>query len=201
MGRFKRPLIYLGAVIVVALAIYCLTACGGTDNGTNQNGSDSKDLSAFTTTTLSGEEVDQSIFKDHKVTMVNFWATFCGPCINEMPDLAEIYNERKGADFNLIGIVMDVQEPNYEIRDGADKAAEDIINGTGADYMHLLLSSDIDANMTSVYDIQSIPTTFFVDSEGKVIGSYYVGSKSKADWESIIDEIAKEADSSSGEVE
>ena len=44
-------------------------------------------LSAFSTTDLEGNAVDQSMLADYDLTMVNVWATYCGPCISEMPDL------------------------------------------------------------------------------------------------------------------
>ena len=50
-------------------------------------------LGEFTATGLDGEEVDQSIFTGYDVTMVNVWATFCGPCLSEMPDLGALHQE------------------------------------------------------------------------------------------------------------
>ena len=50
-------------------------------------------FSNFTAITLDGETVTQDIFQDHDLTMINIWATFCGPCLSEMPDLGEIHEE------------------------------------------------------------------------------------------------------------
>ena len=69
-----------------------------TDTAPNETPADDSQASAgvmsrFTATDLEGVEVDQSIFSDYKLTMVNVWATFCTPCINEMPDLGELAAE------------------------------------------------------------------------------------------------------------
>lgn len=56
---------------------------------------------------FNGNDVDKSIFTDKKLTMVNVWGTYCGACIEEMPDLQEIYTEMKNKGVNVVGIVMD----------------------------------------------------------------------------------------------
>ena len=49
----------------------------------------------FTATDLKGAAVTSEIFSKNKVTMLNIWGTFCGPCIREMPDLAKLNEENK----------------------------------------------------------------------------------------------------------
>lgn len=190
MNKYKRPLIYLGLVIIIALTIFYTTGCGSSGNQSSDNvESPGKDLTAFVTTDIDGSEVDQSIFADHDMTLVNFWATFCGPCIQEMPYLAEINNDPDGEGINIVGIALDVQDQNLEVIDENVNEAHAIINETGADYPHLMNSQDIQSEMIVPYNIQSIPTTFIVDNTGKVIGGPYVGSKNKADWLGIIKEV------------
>lgn len=196
MKKYKRPLIYLGITLVLALVVYALSACGGSVENEQQARKDAnkpvgKDMTEFSVETLSGKTVDQTIFADNDVTMVNFWGTFCGPCIQEMPDLGEINNERKGTGFGIIGVVVDAQLKDLQINEEIYEDAKEIVKTTGADYEHLLLSADIVSEMMSIYDINSIPMTFFVDSTGKVIGEPYVGSRSKADWNEIIEEVTK----------
>lgn len=140
-----------------------------------------EDIVSFQTTTLTGESVDQSMFSDFKLTMVNVWATYCSPCISEMPELAEISKEYADKDFQMVGIVSDLQE-------GDDtSAANEIVSDTGADYTHLLLNQQV--YMTFLDGVTAVPTTFFVDSEGKIVGERYVGAKSKEEWVEIIESL------------
>ena len=54
---------------------------------------------------LEGNAVSQDIFSQSKLTMVNVWATYCNPCLNEMPGLGELAAEHDAEEFQLIGIV------------------------------------------------------------------------------------------------
>ena len=65
-------------------------------------------LSSFTAQDLNGNQVDQSVLADYQLTMVNIWATFCGPCLSEMPELGEIHAEYADKGVQVVGIVADV---------------------------------------------------------------------------------------------
>ena len=119
--------------------------------------------------------------------MVNIWATFCGPCIREMPELGEIAKEYKEKGVQIIGIVTDVQNQNGSISNKQIETANQIIQKTGADYPHLLPSNDL--YRAQLNQVDSVPTTIFVDKEGKTVGESYVGARSKEQWLKIIDEL------------
>lgn len=137
----------------------------------------------FETITLEGEEVNQEIFAEADLNMVNIWATYCGPCIREMPDLGTISREYAEQGFQIIGIISDVAEAK-------DEDAEAIVSYTQADYTHLLLSWDLLQNY--VDQVQVVPTTVFVDGEGKQVGEVYAGSRTEEEWKEIIDELLQE---------
>lgn len=141
---------------------------------------------SFTGTTLSGETLTSDCFADSKLTMVNVWATFCGPCINEMPDLGEIVKEYDAADFQLIGIISDVIEGE---EGDTFVEAQEIIAETGADYTHLLLNEELYVNLVGASD--SVPTTYFFNEKGEVLG-YLVGAQQKEVWKQIIDDLLAE---------
>lgn len=143
-----------------------------------------KDILLFETVDLEGETVDETVFMGKRLTMVNVWATYCAPCISEMPDLGEIAAEYEDKDFQIIGIVSDVQA-------GDDAAtAKELVSETGASYTHLLLNQDI--YMTFLNGVTSVPTTFFMDGEGNRIGETYIGSRDKSEWVEIIEELLQE---------
>ncbi|MEZ4509215.1 MAG: TlpA disulfide reductase family protein [Eubacteriales bacterium] len=59
----------------------------------------------FSVTTLTGDTLDQSVFSDNKLIMVNYWATWCGPCVGEIPDLIKISKDYADKGFVIIGVL------------------------------------------------------------------------------------------------
>lgn len=173
-------------ILACLLALVCLFF------GCNKEGAaePSKPLfDNFSTMDIQGNIVDQKIFADHKLTMVNIWATFCSPCIQEMPDLATL-NKAFGKDFQVVGIVIDTADRNGNIIAGKKQEALSIIDETGADYLHLLPS--ISLNKAYLSNVQSVPQTVFVDSAGRQVGKTYIGAKSYGQWKNIIADLLDE---------
>ena len=122
----------------------------------------------FTTENLALESVDSSIFGEKDLTVLNVWGTFCGPCINEMPELQKIY-ESLPKNANLIGIVADVPEG---MKDGVDNANY-IEKQTGVKYTNLTLSDSLSSFAKRFY---AVPSTIFVDKNGNIIGELVMGA-------------------------
>ncbi len=146
-------------------------------------------LSKFTATDLNGATIDESVLADYDLTMVNVWATFCGPCLREMPDLGELAKEYKEQGVQIVGMISDVLDSNGAIDPKQVSTAQDIVAQTKAEYIHILPSEDL---FGLLYQITSVPTTFFVDKDGNQVGEVYVGSKTKAEWKSIIEHTLAE---------
>lgn len=146
---------------------------------------ESKSLAPFWTLDLEGNEITETIFSPYQLTLVNIWATFCSPCLQEMPALAELRNEFASKNVNIIGIVTDVYHSNQKIFAENRNTANYIIDQTGADYIHLLPSQDL-VNLR-LKDSQVVPETFFVDSTGKIVGQTYYGARNKNAWKKIIE--------------
>lgn len=146
-------------------------------------------LANFKTIDIEGNAVDQTLWSGKKVTMLNIWGTFCGPCIREMPDLNELSEEYKDKEFQIVGLVIDVSAGDGNVIPSQIDVAKDIMEQTGVTYKVILPSKDL--NSAILKDIQSLPTTIFLDENGKVIGEYHIGSKSKADWENVIQSYLK----------
>lgn len=150
--------------------------------------SESPSFQAFNSVTLTGEAVNQDIFSDNQITMINIWATFCSPCISEMPDLAALNDAYDEGEFQVIGVVLDVLDQNGVSNDALDFAWR-IIETTGANYTHLLPSYDL--SLVKLNDVTAVPETLFVDSEGNLFTpeTQYLGAKSYDEWKSIIDSL------------
>lgn len=186
-------LAHTGAALACLLT---LAACSPAETMTSTPGlSASEDevqtgvLSVFSTTDLEGNTLDQSILADYDLTMVNVWATFCGPCINEMPDLGELAAEYADKGVQIIGLVSDTMDSDGTISDSQVETAKEIVAETGADYRHLLPSDDLLGILSQIY---AVPTTFFVDSEGVQVGDAIVTAQSKEKWIETIDGMLAE---------
>lgn len=192
-------------LLTVVLAL-CLTACGGqettqpettqpqttqTEGETTQSAETAQPgiLSVFTAQDLQGNGVNQEILKGKKLTMVNVWATFCGPCINEMPDLGALAQEYADKGVQIVGLLSDANASDGSVSASQVELAQEIVDATGANYLHIIPGTDM---MGLLYQITSVPTTFFVDETGKQVGTAYVGAKSKDAWATIIDQMLEE---------
>lgn len=177
-------------VVLGLVMLFAFAACGGNNEETTAPAPDGTSaqtenteglLSSFAAETLDGKSADQSIFKEKKVTMVNIWATFCGPCIGEMPDLQKLHEDYADKGFQVVGIVCDV----YDESD--IQTAKDIVKDTGVKYVSLLPSDSL--NEAKLKDVTSVPETFFVDEAGAVIAGPYIGSRSYDSWAEIIEGV------------
>lgn len=133
-----------------------------------------------------GNAVSSDILAQSRLTMINVWATYCNPCLREMPELGQLPDEYDAADFQLIGIISDVME---DADQKTMDVAKSLIEQTGADYPHLLLNPSLyEALLT---DVTAVPTTFFLDAEGNVLDTV-VGAMDKEAWEEKINGLLEE---------
>ena len=149
-------------------------------------------LSTFTAQDLAGNTFDQTYLADKKLTMVNIWATTCGYCIDEMPELAELNTEYADQGFQVMGIVTDVFDRDGSFSESQIELAKEIVGTQVADYVHLLPSEDLISVILAIPS-NSVPLTFFVDAEGSLVGKIYAGALGKDVWEAmIIEHLAEE---------
>ncbi len=199
-NRKKKTAIVLAAVCLTA----ALTACGGPkqESGTEQIAektteaeteaaqTDTQEAASaeivFEAKDMDGNTVSESVFTESRLTMVNVWATYCNPCLSEMPELGELAGEYDQETFQIIGVISDVQE-NAEAAQ-TDYAAE-LIAATKADYTHLLLNESLFYALLS--DVDAVPTTFFVDENGTVVDTV-IGAMKKTAWKEKIDALLEE---------
>lgn len=155
------------------------------NHGAMQESEDS-DAVAFEGKDMEGNTISQGICKNSKLTMINVWATYCNPCLNEMPELGELAAEYDAKDFQLIGIISDVLEGEDE---ESIAYASDLIEETGADYPHLLLNESLYYGL--LQDVSAVPTTFFLNEKGEIL-DVVVGAMDKSRWEEKINGLLEE---------
>ena len=90
-----------------------------------------------------------------QVVLVNFWATWCGPCRQEMPHLNRIYDKYRSSGFVLLGVNID-DDP---------RAAADLAAKLGLRFPVLL---DTDKKVSRAYDMSAMPATLLIDRDGRV---------------------------------
>ena len=147
------------------------------------------DLSNLQTKDIDGKEFSGKNFSDYDLTMVNVFATWCSPCVQEIPDLAEIQKEMKDKGVNIVGVVTDTVDQTGENREALEKAKL-IRERSKAEYPFLIPDQNNFNGRLS--GIQAFPETFFVDKKGQIVGETYSGSRNKKAWMEIIEkELAK----------
>lgn len=151
------------------------------------NNKNEKQIFAFDSVDLDGNKISSDIYSQNKITMINIWGTFCGPCIREMPDLAKLSEENKSKGVQIIGIPIDIIDDWGKLDKSLKADALMIIDKTGVQYKNVVPTVDMFRGF--LRGIQAVPTTFFVDKNGRQIGGIYMGSRSQKDWQKIIDKI------------
>ena len=136
----------------------------------------------FSATDRKGMPYTESVFSENKITMINLWEPWCGPCVSEMPGIQRLYSTYKDKGLMVIGVYT---------TDNMEFQVSQVLRDAGVTYPVIL-----DDTSFSRFRTGSVPTTFFVDSKGQVIDMkkstsrsgqpVVVGSRSYEDWEAMI---------------
>lgn len=140
----------------------------------------------FAAQTLDGQPIDHTFFSNKKLTMINVWTTWCGACIDEMPDLEELSKKLTDMDAQLISIVCDTSDSRGEVEDELLELAQQIVKRTGVTFPTLIPDKALHDGLLK--GMLGYPTTFFVDEQGNIVGDPVLGSNSTDDWMELIQE-------------
>ena len=184
----KKKILVLLATLVISTA---LAACGNSDSGytTGDNSKDGRSqvsqgelqsIPDFSAEDIEGNKIDNSIFKENKVTLVNVWATWCGPCVNELPEIQKVYSELKDKGIGVVGIVADGND--------AKDTAKELIELDSLTYKMIIPDSNLEKNLIST--LRGFPTSYVVDSEGKILGMKLGGMNTEG-FKAFIEQYAK----------
>jgi len=126
----------------------------------------------FTTSALAQRQAPNVVFKTvdgkmydlskltGKVVIVNFWATWCGPCRKEIPDFIEFYKNYKDKGVEILGVSLD--------REGWEKVTP-FLKQTPINYPIVLGNGEIAGKFSK---FNAIPTTFIIDKSGKIVDEH-----------------------------
>jgi len=173
----KKKILILGMALMVAAGISACNASSKTssseattteskqadakaeDSKQAESDKEDKKFPEFTAKTVSGEDISSDLFKDSKLTVVNVWGSWCGPCVQEIPELQKLYESMKDKDVNVIGLAQDA---------GTDlDAVKEIIDKNKVTYQNIVPEG---ATEDFVMNLMAFPTTFFVDSDRNIVG-------------------------------
>lgn len=129
----------------------------------------------FSGTTLFGEPIDQTIFENYDLIIVNCWAEWCGPCVGELPEIERIHQEYPNV--LILGVLI-----------GTDsvETAKATLSDCGVTYPALEPVGGLVALSTrSMY----IPATYFFDKNGNEIGGEVIGSMDYDQWKATVDNL------------
>ncbi len=108
-----------------------------------------------------------------KVVVVNFWATWCGPCRAEIPGMLEVYSKYRGKGLEIVGVSLDQQ---------GFAVVTPFVQRMKIDYPVVVGDGDI---VAAYGNFQAIPTTFVVDKRGEIVGQH-TGSMTKDQFEKMV---------------
>ena len=114
----------------------------------------------FSLKTISGKNIKLSELRGN-VVMINFWASWCGPCLQEMPALEQLHQRYKDLGFTLLGVNVE-----HDI-----KEAKDYLKKVDISFPILF---DVTNQVSNEYEISGMPTTYLVDRDGN-LRKLYIG--------------------------
>lgn len=144
-----------------------------TDSSAASDSGADTDSSAFQNisgTDFDGNKIDESLFSNNAVTVLNFWFSGCKPCVAELSKLNELNEAIKSMGGQVVGV-------NTETFDGNETAIEEaksILESQGAEYRNVCFDSDSDAAQYAS-NIMAFPTTILVDRNGNIVGEPMLG--------------------------
>lgn len=141
----KKKIILLAVVILIGIA-------GAAFIFTGKN-----PAPAVTFTSLTGEKISMAGLKG-KVVLVNFWATSCPGCIEEMPKLVDTYKNYHSQGYETVAVAMNYDPPNY------------VLAYSHANNLPFVVSIDAQGNLSHAFgDVRLTPTSFLIDRQGNII--------------------------------
>jgi len=139
---------------------------------------DDKKAPDFVLSNTDGKQIKLSDFKG-KVVILNFWATWCPPCREEIPSFVELQKEYKD-DLAILGVSLDTGTKNEVIP---------FMKKYKMNYPVLFGTVEV---VRDYGDIQSIPTTFIIDQEGNIVNSF-IGYREKSVFKAEIEKLLKKS--------
>mgnify|MGYP000074431690 CR=1 FL=1 len=163
------------------------------NNGQNTNSEDASPFKNFSGQDFDGNSVDESLFSENAVTVINFWFTGCKPCVAELSKLNELNDAVRAMGGEVVGINTETFDGN----ESAIKEAAAVLESQGAKYRNLSIDSSSDAGKYAS-NIMAFPTTILVDRNGNIVGDPMLGGIDNQDnYDTLMKQIQSVIDADS----
>jgi peroxiredoxin len=159
--KFFFLLLPLGFVLVIANALGLFDIQTNKSHEVKRSGGEANSAPLFSLPDLEGKRVDLISFKG-KVILIEFWATWCGPCLKEIPILNQFHNQYKKNGLVVIGISLDRKEP---------KEVKIFLERLGVEYLNLMGNDEVlekYGRIPGLGPVRGIPATFLIGRDGRV---------------------------------
>ena len=163
--KIKKILLTLLAIAFTALCV----GCGSTASDSDSAGATAL-MTDFSAQTIDGATFTQKDLASYDLTMVNIWTTWCGYCVDEMPELQKVYDNLP-QNVNMITVCGDASDDVG--------LATDIVGESGGVFPVLIPDDKLTKSLLST--VSAYPTTVFVDKNGYQVGEAQVGVPGKGD--------------------
>ena len=175
-------------LLILMLLVGLFAAGCGKDEEPAEGESSGLDID---TTTLSGDAFTSAELSANRLTVFNVWATWCSPCVAELPHLQKVSEAFQNEGVAIVGVLQDAVTERGEKDTDAIKAADILLEDAGVKYPVILPDASLQQNF--IRTMMSFPTTFFVDAEGTVVRRVE-GARDYEDWSKLIREVLEELD-------
>jgi peroxiredoxin len=176
----RNRLLSIAVILISTLWVLFTTLSNNEVSGENYS-APQKGFSApdFILQDLEGNQYQLSSFMGEKV-IVNIWASWCKPCQYEMPALQKIHEKYSDQGLVLLAVNNTYQD-NYS----------NVVDFVSANNLTFPILMDLDGNVSQLYKVQALPSTFFIDRNGKISEIIIGGPMSEALIEAKIMELEK----------
>lgn len=166
--------------MVIPVLFFLLLACSGSKEQPKEKRETKKkstfiEVADFTLPTLDSDKISLSDFKG-KVIILDFWATWCGPCRVEMPGFVELQTEYGERGLQILGVSLDGEIKREEV--------EDFCRRYYVNYPVLMDNGEVARS----FNVIAIPTTYIIDREGNLFKKY-IGAREKETFKNDIEPL------------
>ena len=146
------------SAIATAALTLLLAACGSSDERFRPLAA-GEPVPAFTVRTLEGDSA--SVGPDQQLTLLNLWATWCGPCQEEFPELEKLHRDYEGKGLRVLAVSVDL---------GKDANVREFVTDHGATFT---IGRDAEGRMQRLYQTVGLPETFLIAPDGTLIWRHF----------------------------